>query len=141
MKDKGMANVVLGIRIIRRNEDIALSQSHHIQNMVKKFGKSECTPISTPYDSNLRLVPNENKPVAQLEYARVIVIYATMCTRPNKPFAIGKLSQSTTSQGRMHWYADHRVLEYLMSTINFGICYSGSPFSCKRVYRCKLEIK
>ena len=40
IKDMGVADVILEIKIIRYNDFIILSQSHNIKKVLKKFGKS-----------------------------------------------------------------------------------------------------
>ncbi|GJS30887.1 zinc finger, CCHC-type containing protein [Tanacetum coccineum] len=49
--------------------------------------------VSTPIDTNEKLMPNNGQVVSQLEYSRVIgcLIYAMTCTRPDITFVVGKL--------------------------------------------------
>ncbi|XP_060201820.1 secreted RxLR effector protein 161-like [Lycium barbarum] len=74
-------------------------------------------------------MPNKDKPVAQLDYARFIgcLMYAMTSTRPDIAFVVGKLSRYTSNPSKLHWYAIYRVLKYLKKTIDYGICYSGFP--------------
>ncbi|GKB06451.1 zinc finger, CCHC-type containing protein, partial [Tanacetum coccineum] len=44
MKDIGEADVILGIRIKHESNEIAISQSHYIENVLKKFNYFDCTP-------------------------------------------------------------------------------------------------
>ncbi|GJU39749.1 zinc finger, CCHC-type containing protein [Tanacetum coccineum] len=44
MKDMGEANVILGIRIKHKINGIAVSQSHYIEKVLKKFNYFDCTP-------------------------------------------------------------------------------------------------
>jgi len=37
MKDMGLADVILGIKIIRKENEIVLTQSHYIKKVLKKF--------------------------------------------------------------------------------------------------------
>ena len=129
MKDMGVADIILGIRIVRDNENITLSQSHYIEKILKKFGKFDCVSVSTPLDPSAKLVPNKGKPIAQLEYARVIgcLMYAMTSTRPDIAFVVGKLSRYTSNPSKLHWHAVYRVLKYLKRTIQYGICFSGDP--------------
>ncbi|GJV21446.1 zinc finger, CCHC-type containing protein [Tanacetum coccineum] len=55
MKDMGEVDVILGIRIKHESNGIAISQSHYIEEVLKKFNYFECTPISTPMDTNEKL--------------------------------------------------------------------------------------
>ncbi|GJZ37263.1 zinc finger, CCHC-type containing protein [Tanacetum coccineum] len=58
MKDKGEADVILGIRIKHKSNGIAISQSHYIKDVLKKFNYFECTPVSTPMDTSEKLMPD-----------------------------------------------------------------------------------
>ncbi|GJX47589.1 zinc finger, CCHC-type containing protein [Tanacetum coccineum] len=117
MKDMGKANVILGIRIKHESNGIAISQSHYIENVLKKFNYFDCTTVSTPMDTSEKLMPNNGQTVSQREYSRVIgcLMYAMTCTRPDITFVVGKLSKYTSNPGTQHWQAIQRVLKYLMS--------------------------
>ncbi|GJZ85547.1 zinc finger, CCHC-type containing protein [Tanacetum coccineum] len=99
MKDMGEADVILGIRIKHESNGITISQTHYIENVLKKFNYFECTPVSTPMDTAKKLMPNNGQAVSQLEYSRVIgcLMYAMTCTRPDIAFAVGKLSSYTSN--------------------------------------------
>ncbi|GKC38680.1 zinc finger, CCHC-type containing protein [Tanacetum coccineum] len=90
MKDMGKADVILGIRIKHESNGIAISQSHYIKKVLKKFNYSDCTLVSTPLDTCEKLMPNRGLDVSQLEYSRVIgcLMYVMTCTRPDTAFAV-----------------------------------------------------
>ncbi|GJX38524.1 zinc finger, CCHC-type containing protein [Tanacetum coccineum] len=46
MKDMGEADVILGIKIKHESNRIAISQSHYIENVLKKFNYFDCTLAS-----------------------------------------------------------------------------------------------
>ncbi|CAM8954290.1 unnamed protein product [Rhodiola kirilowii] len=129
MKDMGEAEVILRIRIKRVEGGLALTQSHYIENVLKKLNYIDSYPVSTHYDSSTHLHPNTGKPQSQLEYAKVIgsLMYAMTSTRPDIAFAVGKLSRYTSNPSMQHWQAIHRVLRYLKGTMNFGLVYSDFP--------------
>ncbi|GJR97559.1 zinc finger, CCHC-type containing protein [Tanacetum coccineum] len=97
MKDIGEADVILGIRIKHESNGIAISQSHYIEKVLKKFNYFDCTLVSTHMDTSEKLMPNKGLAVSQLEYSRVIscLMYAMTCTRPAIAFVVGKLSRLT----------------------------------------------
>ncbi|GJZ24137.1 zinc finger, CCHC-type containing protein [Tanacetum coccineum] len=99
MKDMGEADVILGIRIKHESNGIAISQSHYIEKVLKKFNYFDCTPVSTPMDTSEKLMPNNDQVASQLEYSRVIgcLMYAMTCTRPDIAFVMGKLSRYTSN--------------------------------------------
>ena len=55
MNDMDKANVVLGVRIIRKEDSILLSQEQYIEKLLKKFGYYDFKQMSTPYDVNFKL--------------------------------------------------------------------------------------
>ncbi|CAM8910921.1 unnamed protein product [Rhodiola kirilowii] len=72
MEDMGEADVILGVRIKRENKGLALTQSHYIEKVLKKFNYLNCSPVSTPEDPSVKLMPNTGEAVSQLEYSEVI---------------------------------------------------------------------
>ncbi|CAM8914041.1 unnamed protein product [Rhodiola kirilowii] len=129
LKDMGEAEVILGIRIKRVEGGLALTQSHYIEKVLKKYKYLNCHPVTTPFDSSKHLHPNKGDPVSQLEYSRVIesLMYAMTSTRPDIAFSVGKLSRYTSNPSVDHWQAVHMVLRYLRGTMNLGLVYSEFP--------------
>ncbi|CAM8950763.1 unnamed protein product [Rhodiola kirilowii] len=129
MKDMGEADVILGIRIKRENKGLALSQSHYVDKVLKKFNCLNCSPVSTPMDPRLKLLPNTGEAVSQLEYSQVIgcLMYAMTSTRPDIAYVVGKLSRYTSNPSNLHWEAIRRVLKYLKGTMNHGLVDAGFP--------------
>jgi len=129
MKDLGQADVILGIRIVRGNGTVSLTQSHYIKKVVKKFNESVSTHFATPMDPSIKLVRSSGTPISQLEYASLVgsLMYAMTSTRPDIAFAIGRLSQFTSNPSKEHWQALKIVLRYLKKTIDYGLTYTGEP--------------
>ena len=69
MKDMGEAKVILGVKIIRIDDSIMLSQEHYVEKILKRFRHFDAIPVSTPYDANTHLMKNRGDPVGQAEYA------------------------------------------------------------------------
>ncbi|GJZ94027.1 zinc finger, CCHC-type containing protein [Tanacetum coccineum] len=129
MKDMGEADVILGVKIIRGEHGITISQSHYIEKMLDKFNLKDCSPIGTPMDPTTKLVPNKGVAVNQLEYSKAIgsLMYAMISTRPDIAFAVGKLSRYTHNPSLIHWKAINRVFQYLKGTMDYGLTYTGFP--------------
>ncbi|XP_074353023.1 secreted RxLR effector protein 161-like [Apium graveolens] len=105
----GEAEVILGIKIKRENND--------------------CSPISTPLDPSIKLLPNKGVAVSQLKYSRAIgsLMYAMISTRPEIAYVVGKLSKYTSKQSSHHWQTLSRVFKYLKGTVDYGLIYIGFP--------------
>nr|GEV99988.1 hypothetical protein [Tanacetum cinerariifolium] len=69
----GKAHVILGIRIKHGSKKIAISQSHYIEKVLKKFNYFDCTPVSTPMDTSKKLMPNNGQRV--LKYLKKTMDY------------------------------------------------------------------
>ncbi|GKF32858.1 zinc finger, CCHC-type containing protein [Tanacetum coccineum] len=94
MKGMEEADVILVIRIKHESNRIAISQSHYIKKVLKKFNYFDCTLVRSLMDTSEKLMSNSGQVVSQLEYSRVIScpMYAMTCTRPDIAFVVGKLS-------------------------------------------------
>ncbi|KAL0332983.1 UNVERIFIED_CONTAM: Retrovirus-related Pol polyprotein from transposon TNT 1-94 [Sesamum calycinum] len=129
MKDMGLADVILGIKISKTSDGLALSQSHYVETILKKFKAYESPPAKTPVDLNLHLAKNKDEPECQIEYSRIIgsLMYIMNCTRPDIAYAVNKLSRFTSNLSKDHWKGLIRVLRYLKYTSNYGLHYTRYP--------------
>ena len=129
MKDMGLADVILGIKIKRTSDGLVLSQSHYVDNILGKFDKNKSGIARTPVDVTLHFSKNKGESVSQVEYSRVIgsLMYLMSCTRPDIAYAVNKLSRYTSNPGAMHWQGIMRVLKYLRFTSDYGLHYTRYP--------------
>ena len=129
MKDLGVANVILGIRISITYGGLILSQSHYIEKLLDKFDKDESNIARVPVDINLHLSKNICQSISQLEDFRIIgsLMYVMNYTRPDIAYSISKLSRYTSNPRVDHWKAIIKVLRYLRYTLNYGLNYTRYP--------------
>ena len=64
MKDIGLYDVILGIKIKRTSEGLILSQSHYVDNILGKFDKDNSGIAKTPVDITLHLSKNKGESVS-----------------------------------------------------------------------------
>ena len=123
IKDLGVADVILGIKISKTSEGYTLSQSHYVEKILSKFGKHEVCSAMTPVDPNLHLFKNIGTGISQFEYSQIIgsLMYLMNCSRPELAYAVSRLSRYTSNPGKSHWMAIIRVLRYLRHTPNYGL--------------------
>ncbi|XP_070026091.1 secreted RxLR effector protein 161-like [Nicotiana sylvestris] len=129
MKHLGVADLILGIKILQTPQGLALSQSHYIKMVLEKFKCLDFKETKTPIDLNHILVKNKCESKSQLEYARVLgsLMYIMNCTRPDIACAISKLSRCTRNPNHAHWIAMKRVLRYLKYTQDYALNYNNYP--------------
>lgn len=130
MKDLGVADVILNIKLLRNTEgEITLLQFHYVEKIFSRFGYSDCKPSATPYDPSARIRKFEGTAVDQLRYSQVVgsLMYLACATRPDISFAMCKLSRFVFNPGDVQWHAVERVMHYLQGTVNYVIHYFGYP--------------
>ncbi|RVW42300.1 Retrovirus-related Pol polyprotein from transposon TNT 1-94 [Vitis vinifera] len=129
MKDLGVADIILGIKVSKTSDGLILSQSHYIEKILEKFKKYDIRPKKTPVDVNLHLFKNTGIGKSQLEYSRIIgsLMYVMNCTRPDIAYSVSKLSRFTSNPGENHWKSIIRVLGYLKYTQNYGLHFTRYP--------------
>ncbi|GKB04883.1 zinc finger, CCHC-type containing protein [Tanacetum coccineum] len=115
MKDMNEIDTILGIKVKRHSRGYALNQYHYIDKIIDKFKHLNIKKANTPYESSCKLVENNRRVVAQIEYASAIccLMYVTHCTRPDIAYVICKLSRYTSNPSQDHWKAIGRVFVYL----------------------------
>lgn len=125
----------MGIEFSRDKEHrVYLKQGAYIDKVLERYGMSDCKPISTPMDVNVKLEkPNSvnNDVMSQYPYQNLIgaLMYLAVSTRPDIAYTVNYLSQFNTNYDVQHWKAAKRVLRYLKGTSTFGLMYerTGVP--------------
>ena len=126
IKDMGLADVILRIKIKRTSDGFILSQSHYVDNILGKFDKDNSGISSTLGDATLYQSKNKGESVSQVEYSRVIgsLMYQMSCTRPNIAYSVSKLISYKSNPRAKHWQGIVRVLKYLRFTHDYRLYYT-----------------
>ena len=130
MKDMGVADVILNIKLLREgNGGVILVQSHYVEKILNRFGYSDCKSAPTPYDPSVMLRKNRRITRDQLRYSQIIgsLMYLASTTRPDISFVVSKLGRFVSNPGDEHWKTVERVMHYLKGTTSYGIHYAGYP--------------
>ena len=64
--------MILGIKILKTPNGLALSPTHYIQKILEKFKYLNFKRAKTPIYVNLHLAKNKGQNQSQLDYARVL---------------------------------------------------------------------
>ncbi|GKD05101.1 zinc finger, CCHC-type containing protein, partial [Tanacetum coccineum] len=100
MKHMGLADVILGIKIIRTQNGLVLSQAHYVDKILNTHNAGDSGLARTPIDTS---------------------------TRPDLAYAVSGLSRYTSNPSDAHWKAMIRVLHYLRYSRNYGLHYDRYP--------------
>ncbi|KAD5802609.1 hypothetical protein E3N88_13969 [Mikania micrantha] len=133
MKDMGLADVILGIKINRTQYGLVLSQSHYVDKILEKFNEGDTSVAQTPVDTTQHLSKNRGEGVAQLEYSRIIssLMYLMTCTRPDLAYAVSRLSRYTTvieGYSDANWISDMKDSK---STSGYVFTLGGAAIAWK----------
>ncbi|GKB98097.1 zinc finger, CCHC-type containing protein [Tanacetum coccineum] len=69
MKYMNEVDTILGIKVKRHSGGYALKQCHYIDKIINKFQHLKTEEENTLYESSCKLVKNDRRVVAQIEYA------------------------------------------------------------------------
>ena len=129
MKDLGVTDVTLGIKITRTLDGIGLSQSHYVDKMIERFKNHEIKENTNSFYPYIHLHKNTGTWIRQLEYSQIIksLMYLMNCTRLDIAYAVSKLSRYTSNPSDQHWTALLRVLGYLSHTKDYALRYRQYP--------------
>lgn len=99
IKDMGLANVILGIKIIRSPNGLKLTQSHYVDKILDNFNKDDSGMATTPIDISKHLSKNRGESISQVEYVRVIgsLMYLMSYIRPDIAFTVSRLTRFTSN--------------------------------------------
>jgi len=130
----GPARHFLGIESHRDNTGFSLGQKAYIATIFRRFGMEHTHGVSTPMDPNVKLDLAEDWGEKELEqeditdYQAVMgsLIYAALATRPDILYAVAALSRYNSRPFTSHMTAATRVLQYLKSTANFRLHFTGN---------------
>ena len=63
MKDLNEVDTILGIKITKHDSGFILNQIHYIEKLLDKYQYLKIKEYSTPYDSSVKLVKNDARPI------------------------------------------------------------------------------
>ncbi|KAE8222892.1 hypothetical protein CF319_g3985 [Tilletia indica] len=130
--DLGPAHYCLGIRIQRNREQktISLDQERYVEEILARFGMSECKPAKTPMVAKQTLrkavdgEPRADKTVYQAAIGSFA--YAVQGTRGDLAFIVSVLGKFCADPSETHWAAAKHVLRYLRYTSKARLVFGGA---------------
>ena len=117
----------LGIEIVKKENELCLSQRKYLLDVLNKFGMSACKPLQIPLDVNAKFTYDDGEKIEDSQLDRSIIgslIYATI-TGPDIVRVVGVLSQFMQEPMMNHLKATRRILRYIKGTINYGLIYDN----------------
>uniref|UniRef100_A0AAV1VDR1 Integrase catalytic domain-containing protein n=1 Tax=Peronospora matthiolae TaxID=2874970 RepID=A0AAV1VDR1_9STRA len=126
MTDSGKCAFVLGIELVDNDNGIVtMCQRRYVEDVLKRFGMSDCKAVTSPTDISSRLIPSTaaTKIDAPFREAVGALMHLMTATRPDIAFAVSYVSRFMENPQVEHWMAVKRILRYLPGTKSHGICF------------------
>ena len=137
IKNLGAVKHRLGVEFEETNGRVTLHQHGYVNEVLARFGMSDCKPVATPVDPGTTLKKRKERvdEELQLPYRELVgaLTYLASTTRPDISFAASSLGQFNSCFWREHWTAAKWVLRYLKD-VDWGSCvddrrsYTGYKF-------------
>ena len=132
--DLGELHWMLGIEVKcdRAGGTVHLSQRSYIDSILRRYGFEDAKPVSTPFDTQVRLTL-EQAPADAAEFAVMCDVpyceavgalnWVALATRPDIAFAVSTVARFSANPGMAHWNAVKRVFRYLVGTRELWLTY------------------
>ena len=137
--DLGEACWILGMKVIHDHKlgTISLSQCRYITMILDHFGLKDSWSVSTPLETNVKLVKVDNSEVDIKTYQSALggLMYAMLATHPDLAYAVGALSKHAACPGQAHFAALKQVYRYLRRMTDTRLIYRRTTFSIGLCWR------
>ena len=134
MKDLSPLDVILGIKLIKKNDGMVLTQSHYVEKLLRKFNYFDVKLVSILYDSSIKLKKKLTKGISSHKYFQFIgcLLHLINFSRSDIAYAVSRLERYINNHDHSHWIVLERVFRYLKETINYDIHYTCFPVVIER---------
>jgi hypothetical protein len=130
LRDLGPTTFQLGVEITRKRlqRTLHLSQRRYTQDLLKRYGFVDSSPVLTSMDPSVSLtsahapsMPADKVFMRTVPYVSTVgaLMYLAIATRPDIAFAVGVLCCFMANPGPEHWKAVKHLFCYLRGTINY----------------------
>ncbi|KAL5548769.1 hypothetical protein UlMin_004000 [Ulmus minor] len=128
LKDLGTLHYFLGLEATRTAENLFLTQTKYIKDILHRVDMTEAKHLATPAATKqLSLYDGDPFTDETLYRSTVGALQYILFTRPDIAFSVNKVCQFMHKPTEVHWQAVKRILRYLAGTINHGICFNATP--------------
>jgi Reverse transcriptase (RNA-dependent DNA polymerase) len=120
-----MMRYFLGLEIRQEKSRIFISQGGYTQEILHKFGMSDCNPIATPMELGAMLSKLEGGEVVDSNTYRSMIgsLRYLTCTRSDITFVVGVANWFMDDQRYPYLKAVKKILRYAKGTEDLGLFY------------------
>jgi hypothetical protein len=114
----GELSFFLSLQICQSNQEIFISQTKYIREMLKRLGMEDCKLVTTPMQTSCKLrKDDDSKSTDQRKYRSMIgsLLYVTT-SRPDVMQEVGQVPRFQAAPKESHVLAVKRIFRYLKGT-------------------------
>jgi hypothetical protein len=134
MSDLGPCYFYLGMEVIRDRprRTLRLSQEAYLRKVLEDNHMKDCSTVSTPMETSMRLIPADNNHQApaslrhQYQSAVGSLMYAMLGTRPDLAFAVSVVSRFASNPTESHMKSVKRIFRYIQGILKIGLVFRGT---------------
>ena len=129
-RDLGPIKFILSIQVDRTENELRINQSHYIDQLLEKYGLTDCKPQSTPLppkicsDSKEALTKFDDVSLYQSMIGSLI--YLSNSTRPDISYSVSVLASKMASPSVQDYILVKRVLRYLKGTKDLDLVFHSA---------------
>lgn len=127
MTNIGKVKTYLGVHIEHdeKNGTITLSQKRYFEDVLRKFGMSDCRAATTLMEKGLNLKKGDANKLPNIPYRELIgcLTYAMITTRPDICAAVNYFSRFQSCYTEEHFTHAKRILRYIKGTLDMKLVY------------------
>lgn len=115
----------LGLQITQSSRGIFITQSRYLKEMLKKFGMTDCEPVSTPMTTSCKLNKEDDSPLVNSTlYKSMIgrILYLTS-SRLDIMHSVGMVARLQSTPKESHVMDVKIIFQYLEGTLDLSIWY------------------
>jgi len=119
MSDLGKLTYFLGMEFIEVAEGLVMHQMKYASDILKRFNMMNCNSSSSPAETNMKLVMNEEEePVDPTLFKQIVGSLRYLCnSRLDIAYAVGIISRFMSKPRASHLLAAKRVMRYIKGTL------------------------
>jgi hypothetical protein len=138
VKDLGTLSYFLVIEVHHNSNGMILTHHKYIWDLLAWTNMTTCSDVPTPMLPSDKLVLAGGAPLSPEDATRYRSVVGALqylsLTRPDISFVVNRVCQFMSSPTDVHWTAVKRILRYLHSTIDLGLCFTRSSSSLLSSY-------
>ena len=128
IKNEGELSWVLGLKIERNDDRIAVSQAAYIEQLLTRHNMDQCRPAAVPLPSGMIITNDPDGKAADPEEYRSMIggmMYLMTNTRPDLAYPLSTLARYMNSPKDSHMAALNHLFRYVKGTSNHSLIFSN----------------